>query len=94
GRQGAHELPRRQPRPRGLRRPRHRDPRPATQPPHRLRSRHPPLRRVEPGTHGDGGLAQDLVLPHPRVHAGRPRRGHLGRRPGPRPEDPADRDRL
>ena len=85
GGQGADELPGRQPRPRGLRASRGRPARPGPQPARRVRLGHPPLRRVQPGPHGAAGGARGVAGPHPRLLARRGRRGHLGRRPGPRP---------
>ena len=52
GRVGPAALPLGQPRPRVLRPGRRGDPRPPGEPPRRLRPRHPPLPRVQPGPHG------------------------------------------
>ncbi len=68
-RPGAHELPGGQPRPGGVPRRRQGDHRPASEPPHRLRRRHPPLRRVEPRPHGDAGRDRGVAGAHPGVRA-------------------------
>ncbi len=66
-------------------RPRRGDARPGGEPPPGLRRRHPPLRRLEPGPHGAAGGGRGMAQAHPRVPPRRRCRGHLGRRPGPRP---------
>ena len=81
-------FPGRQPRPRGVRRPRRGPAGPGREPPPRLRRGHPSLRRVQPGPDGDAGGRRGVAQADSRVPPGRRRRGHLGRRPGPRPPDP------
>ena len=63
------ELPGREPRPRAVPRARQGHPRPREQPARRVRSRHPPLRRLEPGAHGTAGGHRGVHHPHPRVRA-------------------------
>ena len=76
---GAAPLPRRQPRPRGVRARRRVRHRPPAQPPRRLRPRHPPLPRLEPGPHGAHGRRRGVDEAHPRLRAGRPRPPCAGR---------------
>jgi cytochrome P450 len=88
---GADELPGRQPRPGTFPRPRHRGHRPGPQPSRRLRHRDPPLRRVEPGPHGDAGRVVGVPRADTGISPGRSRRGHLVRRSGAGPPHaPAD----
>ena len=59
--------------------------RPRREPPRRVRPRHPPLPRLEPRPHGAAGRARGVDEALPRLRARRSRRGHVVRRPGPRP---------
>ena len=63
--------------------------RPRGQPPCRVRRRDPPLRRLQPGAHGDAGRDRGVPGDDPRVRAGRSPRGHVGRRSSPRTPEPA-----
>ena len=76
-RQGADELPRRQPRSRGVRGPRRGAAGPGPQSPRGVRLGHPPLRRLEPGPHGAAGGAGGVAgtaspsSPSPRARRSR-----------------------
>ena len=50
------------------------DHRPQGEPSRRLRPRHPPLRRLQPGAHGDDGGGGGVPEAHPGVQPRRPRR--------------------
>ncbi len=78
-------FPRGQPRSRTVPRSRQGHPRPREQSPCRVRRRHPPLCRLEPGSHGAAGRHRRVHHPHPRVRIEGSCAGHLGGRPGARP---------
>ena len=63
--------------------------RPRRQPPRRVRSRHPPLPRVQPRPHGADRRPRGVDGALPGLRAGRPRRRHVVGRAGPRPSPPA-----
>ena len=73
---------------RGRRRSAHR---PCGQSPHRLRCRHPPLRRLQPRAHGDADRAGGVARTDPRVLPRRRRRDDVGRRAGARAPHPPHR---
>src|SRR4029450_10743046 len=78
-------VPGREPRPRVLPRRRPGPARSGGEPPRRLRSRHPPLHRFEPGPHGAAGRARGVDATLPRLRAHRPRPGDMVGGPGARP---------
>ena len=67
GRDGDAPLPGGQPRSRRVPRRRQGDHRPQGEPARGLRPRHPPLRRLEPGAHGDDGGGRGVPEAHPRL---------------------------
>ena len=71
--------------PERVRRPRRGASRPGREPPRRVRARHPPLPRLQPGPHGTAGRPRGVDGPLPGLRARRSRRRHLVRRPGARP---------
>ena len=89
--QGAHELPGREPRPRGVRGSRRRAVGPGAQPPRGVRVGDTPLRRLQPGPHGAACGARRVAGSNPGVLARPGRDHHVGRRPGPGPSRPPGR---
>ena len=87
GRTGAAVVPGRQSRSRRVRACRRSHHRPRGQSPRRVRRRYPPLRRLQPGAHGDAGCDRGVPGDDPRVRAGRPSRRSRG--PAVKSADPA-----
>ncbi len=59
--------------------------RPGAQPPHRVRARHPPVHRIEPGAARDDGRPAGMAARLPRLRTRSRPRHRLGERSGARP---------